>query len=300
MTHKEHQMIKKFIRHIQTEKRYSMHTLMAYKLDLLQFLSYLKNKYEIADLLSVDSDIVRSYIIDLKENKLGNRTINRKLSSLRSFYNYCLREKMLSVTPMMGVGSMMQPKQLAKFIPEHDLEKLEFEQNDDFSVRRNELVFEILYQTGVRQAELRSLCDEDVDKNSKTIKVHGKRDKDRLVPIGEDLIKMIDNYVMLRNKQFPERMDSVLIVDDKGNATTPQFIYNLIHELLEDITTLEQKSPHVLRHTFATHMLNRGADIRAIQKMLGHSSLSSTQIYTHNTIEKLKDVYKKSHPYGDK
>lgn len=293
-------MIERFIRYIQAEKRYSGHTVMAYKRDLEQFSSFLKKQYGIEDLLSVSSEIVRSYIIDLKDTGLKNRSVNRKVSALRSFYNYCLREKQMRVTPLLGVKSLKQPKELAKFVPEHDIKKMHFEQNDDFVVRRDEVVFEILYQTGMRQAELRSVQDEDVDNGAKTIKVHGKRNKDRIIPIGEELLNMINYYMKIRDSRFPIRDNSLLIVDDKGNETTPRFMYNLIHDILKDITTIEQKSPHVLRHTFATHMLNRGADIRAIQKLLGHSSLNSTQIYTHNTIDKLKDVYKKAHPYGDK
>ena len=293
-------MIDRFIRYIQAEKRYSEHTMKAYERDLEQFSSFLAKKYEIEDLLSVNSEMIRSYIIDLKDNNLKNRSINRKISVLRSFYNYCLREKQIAVTPLLGVKSMKQPKELAKFVPEHDIKKMTFEQNDDFLVRRDEIVFEILYQTGMRQAELRLIKDADVDINSKTIKVHGKRNKDRIIPIGVDLLKLINHYIMLRNAQFPDRNNSFLIVDNHGEEATSRFIYSLVHNMLKDITTIEQKSPHVLRHTFATHLLNRGADIRAIQKILGHSSLSSTQIYTHNTIDKLKDVYKKAHPYGDK
>lgn len=293
-------MIDRFIRYIQAEKRYSEHTLKAYERDLEQFSSFLAEKYEIEDLLSVNSEMIRSYIIDLKDNNLKNRSINRKISVLRSFYNYCLREKQIAVTPLLGVKSMKQPKELAKFVPEHDIKKMTFEQNDDFLVRRDEIVFEILYQTGMRQAELRLIKDADVDINSKTIKVHGKRNKDRIIPIGVDLLKLINHYIMLRNAQFPDRNNSFLIVDNHGEEATSRFIYSLVHNMLKNITTIEQKSPHVLRHTFATHLLNRGADIRAIQKILGHSSLSSTQIYTHNTIDKLKDVYKKAHPYGDK
>ena len=292
-------MIDRFIRYIQAEKRYSEHTMKAYERDLEQFSSFLAEKYEIEDLLSVNSEMIRSYIIDLKDNNLKNRSINRKISVLRSFYNYCLREKQIAVTPLLGVKSMKQPKELAKFVPEHDIKKMTFEQNDDFLVRRDEIVFEILYQTGMRQAELR-LINADVDINSKTIKVHGKRNKDRIIPIGVDLLKLINHYIMLRNARFPDRNNSFLIVDNHGEEATSRFIYSLVHNMLKDITTIEQKSPHVLRHTFATHLLNRGADIRAIQKILGHSSLSSTQIYTHNTIDKLKDVYKKAHPYGDK
>ena len=293
-------MIDRFIRYIQAEKRYSEHTLKAYERDLEQFSSFLAEKYEIEDLLSVNSEMIRSYIIDLKDNNLKNRSINRKISVLRSFYKYCLREKQIAVTPLLGVKSMKQPKELAKFVPEHDIKKMTFEQNDDFLVRRDEIVFEILYQTGMRQAELRLIKDADVDINSKTIKVHGKRNKDRIIQIGVDLLKLINHYIMLRNARFPDRNNSFLIVDNHGDEATSRFIYSLVHNMLKDITTIEQKSPHVLRHTFATHLLNRGADIRAIQKILGHSSLSSTQIYTHNTIDKLKDVYKKAHPYGDK
>lgn len=293
-------MIEKFIQYIKSEKRYSEHTIAAYKRDLDQFSFFLEKKYGIKDILSVNSEIVRSYIIDLKDEDLKNRSINRKISSLRSFYNYCLREKQISVTPLFGVKSMKQPKELVKFVPEHDIKKMQFEQNDDFLVRRDEVIFEILYQTGMRQTEMRSLCDDDVNKNSKTIKVHGKRNKDRIIPVGEELLAMIENYIEIRDRQFPNRNSSSLIVDNQGNEASPQFVYGLIHEMLKGITTIEQKSPHVLRHTFATHLLNRGADIRAIQRLLGHSSLNSTQIYTHNTIDKLKDVYKKAHPYGDK
>ena len=293
-------MIERFIQYIQSEKRYSEHTIAAYRRDLEQFSFFLKKKYEIEGLLSASSEIIRSYIIDLKDENLKNRSINRKISALRSFYNYCLREKQISITPLQGVKSMKQPKELAKFVPEHDMKKMIFEQNDDFAVRRDEVVFEILYQTGMRQAELRSIQDVDINKSTKTIKVHGKRNKDRIIPIGEELLKMIDKYILIRNAQFPDRNSSCLIVDDRGNDATSRFVYTLIHEILKGITTIEQKSPHVLRHTFATHLLNRGADIRAIQKLLGHSSLNSTQIYTHNTIDKLKDVYKKAHPYGDK
>ena len=293
-------MIERFIQYIQSEKRYSEHTIAAYKRDLDQFSLFLEKKYGIKDILTVNSEIVRSYIIDLKDEDLKNRSINRKISSLRSFYNYCLREKQISVTPLFGVKSMKQPKELVKFVPEHDIKKMQFEQNDDFLVRRDEVVFEILYQTGMRQTEMRSLRDDDVNKISKTIKVHGKRNKDRIIPVGEELLAMIENYIEIRDRQFPNRNSSSLIVDNQGNEASPQFVYGLIHEMLKGITTIEQKSPHVLRHTFATHLLNRGADIRAIQKLLGHSSLNSTQIYTHNTIDKLKDVYKKAHPYGDK
>ena len=277
-----------------------MHTVNAYKRDLMQFSEYVLQKYDVDNLLSVETPIIRSYIIELKENGMENRSINRKVSTLRSFYSFYLREKEIKVTPLTGIKSLKQPKELAKFVPEHDIVKISFEENDDFVSLRDETVFEILYQTGIRQAELRTIKDEDVDGISKSIKVLGKRNKERIIPVGDELLEKINKYKVVRNDFFTERDNTLLIVDNKGRQASPKFIYDLIHKILVGVTTIEQKSPHVLRHTFATHLLNRGADIRAIQKLLGHSSLSSTQIYTHNSIEKLKDVYQKAHPYGDK
>ena len=293
-------MLQRFLRHIETEKRYSTHTVNAYRRDIEQFVDFHKNNYETENLLSVDTEIIRSYIINMKDSGLENRSINRKISSLRTFYSYCLREKEIKIFPLTEIKSLKQPKELAKFIPEYDMLNISFEENDDFIIRRDELVIEILYQTGIRQSELRNIKDNDIDTNKQTIKILGKRNKERIIPIEKDLINLISRYLNLRNKQFPERKNNNLIVNNKGEESTPKFIYNIVHKILKEVTTVEQKSPHVLRHTFATHLLNRGADIRAIQKMLGHNNLSSTQVYTHNTIDKLKETYKKAHPYGDK
>ena len=292
-------MIDKFVRYIQTEKRYSVHTVKAYERDLYQFLDYLTKNYEEVDLPSVDTAIIRSYIIEMKEAGVENRSINRKISTLRSFYKYNLREKRIDSTPMTGIKSLKQPKELAKFVPEQDIERLTFVDATTFEAKRDELIFEILYQTGIRQSELRMLKDVDVDGNALTLKVRGKRNKERIIPIGKELYVMIEEYKGLREEQNFINDNTALIVDDKGRDASPKFIYKVVHNILMDITTIEQKSPHVLRHSFATHLLNRGADIRAIQKLLGHSSLNSTQIYTHNTIDKLKEVYKMAHPYGD-
>ncbi|MCQ2317422.1 MAG: tyrosine-type recombinase/integrase [Bacteroidales bacterium] len=292
-------MLERFIRYIETEKRYSTHTVSAYCCDLEQFGSYLINIYELDDMTKATDDMVRSYIVSLKNEGLENRSINRKISSLRAFYKFCLREKVLKVTPMQGVKSLRRPKELAKFVPEQDMEKVEFAEGDDFKERRDELIFEMLYQTGMRQAELRGLKDSDVGEDTLLIKVHGKRNKERLIPVSRELVDMIVSYKKIRDAQFPGNINVSLIVDDKGRPAGPTFVYNIVHRILEGVTTLRQKSPHVLRHTFATHLLNEGADIRAIQRLLGHASLGSTQIYTHNTIEQLKEIYQFAHPLGD-
>lgn len=292
-------MLERFLRYIRTEKRYSNLTVSAYERDLKQFETYLINIYKLDDITRATTVMVRSYIVTLKEKGEENRSINRKMSALRSFYIFCLREEAIEVSPMQGIKSLKQPKELAKFVPEHDMKKVRFEGDCDFKVVRDELIFEMLYQTGMRQAELRGLKDGDVDKMTMQIKVLGKRNKERIIPISKPLLDMIENYKNVRDEQFPERDNVMLLVNDRGEVMSPYFVYRVVHKILEGVTTLEQKSPHVLRHTFATHMLNEGADIRAIQKILGHSSLSSTQIYTHNTIEQLKEIYQTAHPLGD-
>ena len=292
-------MIERFLRYIRTEKRYSNLTVSAYKRDLEQFARYLINIYGQNDIVKATTQMARSYIVSLKEKGEESRSINRKMSALRSFYKFCLREEAIEVSPMQGIKSLKQPKELAKFVPEHDIEKVRFEGEGDFKVVRDELLFEMFYQTGMRQAELRGLKDSDVDKMAMHIKVLGKRNKERIIPISRQLLEMTENYKKVRDEQFPERENVNLLVNDRGEAMSPYFVYRVVHKILEGVTTLEQKSPHVLRHTFATHLLNEGADIRAIQKILGHSSLSSTQIYTHNTIEQLKEIYQTAHPLGD-
>ena len=293
-------MIERFLRYIRTEKRYSNLTVSAYERDLKQFGEYLINIYGIHDITEATTEMVRSFMVSLKTEKgEESRSINRKMSTLRSFYKFCLREEAIEVSPMQGIKSLKQPKELAKFVPEHDMEKVRFEGDGDFKVVRDELLFEMLYQTGMRQVELRGLKDSDIDKMAMHIKVLGKRNKERIIPISRQLLEMVENYKKVRDEQFPERGNVMLLVNDRGEAMSPGFVYRVVHKILEGVTTLEQKSPHVLRHTFATHMLNEGADIRAIQKILGHSSLSSTQIYTHNTIEQLKEIYQTAHPLGD-
>ena len=290
-------LTEQFISFIKAEKRFSTLTVEAYSRDMSQFADYMRNIYAIGDLTKVETTMVKSYIVKLKKDGLANRSINRKISTLRTFYKYCLRENLMEKSPMMGVKALKVPQNLVKFVTESDINKVSFGEDEDFPTCRDRLLFELLYQTGMRQAELRGLKDTDVDRSGLLLKVHGKRNKDRFVPLSIEMVNMIAQYQALRNATFPTRADHLLL-NDKGEAMTPYFVYAKVHHILEGVTTLKQKSPHVLRHTCATVLLENGANLRAIQELLGHSSLSSTQIYAHNTIEQLKKIHKQAHPKG--
>ena len=290
-------LIDQFIGYIQAEKRFSKLTVEAYQSDMDQFAQYLRDKFEIEDLTQVKTTTVKSFIVHLKEEGLSNRSINRKMSTLRTFYKYCLRENLMEKSPMTGIKALKQPKTLVKFITETDINKVSFGEDADFSTSRDRLLFEMLYQTGMRQAELRGLKDGDVDKMGMQLKIHGKRNKDRIVPLSREMIQLIVQYQALRDATFTTKADRLLL-NDKGEEMSPSYVYNKVHHMLEGVTTLKQKSPHVLRHTFATHLLDEGASLVAIQKLLGHENLATTQIYAHNTIEQLKKIHKQAHPKG--
>ena len=290
-------LIDQFIGYIQAEKRFSPLTVEAYQRDMNQFADYMKREYGIEDLTQVKTTMVKSFIVHLKSEGLVNRSINRKVSTLRTFYKYCLRENLIEKSPMTGIKALKQPKALVKFVTETDINKVSFGDEADFPTLRDHLLFEMLYQTGMRQAELRGLKDGDVDKMSMQVKIHGKRNKDRFVPLSREMIVLIDQYKALRDATFTTMADRLLL-NDKGEEMSPSYVYNKVHHLLEGVTTLKQKSPHVLRHTFATHLLDEGASLVAIQKLLGHENLATTQIYAHNTIEQLKKIHKQAHPKG--
>lgn len=291
------QNIDQFISFIQAEKRYSALTVKAYRRDMDDYAEYMAKIYDESDLCHITTPMVKSFLVYMKDKGLSNRTINRMLSTLKTFYKYCLREGMVDLSPVTGIKNLKQPKNLVKFVSEADINKVSFENVDDYTIKRDELLFEILYQTGIRKAELIGLRDVDVDPMEMRMKVLGKRNKERLIPIGQELLAKIRHYQSLRDEQFGVHADRLLL-NDKGEEMTPYFVYDKVHRLLEEVTSLSQKSPHVLRHTFATHLLDEGASLLAIQKLLGHTDLATTQVYAHNTIEQLKKIHQQAHPKG--
>lgn len=288
-----------FIDYIQAEKRYSNHTILSYKKDLEQFQVFLRFQYQQEDVNIASFQQIRSWIVHLMNEGNSSKTVNRKISTLRSFYKYLLKKGIISINPTHGIQAPKMPKRNPVFVPESNMEtlfeKLEFA--DDFEGVRDKTILEMFYGTGIRLSELIGLNIKDIDHYNQTIKVLGKRNKERIIPLGKSLIMSLNSYLDKRHQQFTEINDvHYIFLSIKGKKMNPKSVYTIVNKYLGAVTTVEKKSPHVLRHTFATHMLNNGADINAIKELLGHSSLAATQVYTHNTLEKMKSVYKKAHP----
>ena len=242
--------------------------------------------------------MIRSWIVALVDEKIENRSINRKIATLRSFYNFLLRHKTITANPMLKIRALKTDKTLPKYVEEKPMENLldDMQFSDDFSGLRDKLVIELLYGTGMRLAELIGLKITDLNLYNNTLVVLGKRNKQRIIPVNKSLVEAIKKYLTLRTDIADDTTHSYLILTDSGTQVYPMFIQRLVKKYLSLVTSLEQRSPHVLRHTFATHLLNRGADLNAIKDLLGHTSLAATQVYTHNSIEKLKKVFKQAHP----
>lgn len=291
-------MIETFLQHLTFEKRLSQHTLTAYAKDLEQFKEFLEKTYQLQDLAKADFRMIRGWAVSMVEAELHHRSVNRKLATLRSFYGYLLRCKAITINPMLRVSSLKTDKPLPQFVEEKSLQLLfdEITFPLDFEGTRDRLVLELLYGTGMRLAELITLHDGDVNAYDQTLRVFGKRSKERVVPIYKGLVEMIKQYQQFRNEQFPNPPDQSLILTNKGEPAYPVLIQRIVKKYLSAVTSLQKRSPHVLRHTFATHLLNNGADLNSIKDLLGHSSLAATQVYTHNSIEKLKKIYKQAHP----
>ena len=286
--------ITQFLNHIQKNKRYSIHTLKAYKSDLIQLELYLQSQYEL-ELIEANSASLRSWIVQLLESGIENKTINRKISTLKSFYKYLLKEELISTNP---TGKLVSPKlgsTLPNFVREKEMTNLldQFQFENSFKGIRDKMIIELLYSSGIRLSELIQLKVGDVDLSQSLMKVLGKRNKERIIPIHRKLLLGIKEYLIERNSIAE---DLNLLVTDSGKKMYPKFVYRKVNYYLGQVTTASKKSPHVLRHTFATHMLNNGAELNTIKEILGHANLSATQVYTHNTIEKLRNIYKQAHP----
>jgi integrase/recombinase XerC len=286
----------RFLAYIQFEKRYSPHTVTAYKTDLDQFFGYLSKQYSITDIREVNPPMIRSWLVLLMENQVGTRSVNRKLTTLKSFYRYLLKEGVTDENPMRKVTSPKVAKRLPVFIDKDRMDQLldQREFGEGYPGLRDRLILELFYATGMRLAELVNLKESDIDFHHDTIKVLGKRNKERLIPFSKKFESLLNPYLDEKRSSFGETDD--LFLTDKGRKIYPKMVYRIVTGSLGGVTTMEKKSPHVLRHTFATHMLNNGAELNAVKELLGHASLSATQVYTHNTIDKLKKIYKQAHP----
>lgn len=286
-----------FYQYLQFEKRFSPTTLKTYQNDLNQFLLFAKSVYEISNAREVQHLHVRSWIVDLMNKEIANRSIRRKLSVLKTFFKFLLKTNEIEQNPMLKVIAPKSGKSLPVFVDEKSLDKLfDFvEFGNDFSGQRDRLIMEILYATGMRRAELIHLKDIDLDFSTNRIKIFGKGSKERLVPIAPNLKELIQNYLQIRALTF-ESTEPFFLLTDKGRKMYPMFVYRVVKKYLSLVSTVEKKSPHVLRHSFATHLIDNGAELNAVKDLLGHANLAATQVYTHNSVKRLKEVYKKAHP----
>ncbi len=288
--------VNQFIRYLQTEKRSSVHTVLAYQKDLRGYDAFLKEQFEIDRPEEATTEMVRTWIVGLMDKKLSPGSINRKISSLKAFYNYLLKRGALEKSPMQNIHSLKKGSPLPVYVDEDKMHTLlkEILPGDDFASARDRMVLLVLYATGIRLSELITLKVSSIDFADNRLKVLGKRNKERIIPFSESMKEEMLAYIDVKEKKFPLAGDW-LIVTNKGEKAYPRLIYRIVHTALSGYTAT-RKSPHVLRHTFATHLLNNGASLNAIKDLLGHADLSSTQIYTHTSIEKLKSIYSQAHP----
>src|SRR5579863_5475030 len=292
-------LLERFIQYIQYEKRYSPHTVSAYQSDLEQFFKFLNHPEQtVTDPTEITYQHIRNWMVQLMEDKTA-RSVNRKIATLRKYFKFLLREEVITHNP----ASKLQSPKIVKHLPVVvEDEKLSAMLNDldiftnDFAGVRDKLIVEILFGTGIRLAELVGLKEQDVNFYDGTIKVLGKRNKERIIPINNELKILLQRYSDLKKNENFHNISLTLIVTNKGTEAYPKFIYLIVQRYLSHISTQDKKSPHVLRHTFATSLLNRGADLNAIKELLGHANLSATQVYTHNSVERLKSIYKQAHP----
>jgi integrase/recombinase XerC len=283
-----------FLEYLQFEKRYSQHTIISYQTDLDQFFAYTAKYYETINPTEFTSSIVRSWLAQLKENDVTAKSINRKISTLKSYFKYLLKHGVIAASPMTTIVSPKISKRLPTFVEEKHINILfhHVEFADTWEDITKKLVMQLLYNTGMRLSELINLKESQIDASYTQIKVLGKGNKERIIPMSETLVSELKIYITKK----PTDAVANVFVTEKGKALNPRYVYGFVRSYLSMVTTIKKKSPHVMRHSFATHLMNNGAELNAVKELLGHSSLAATQIYTHNTIEKLKEVFAKAHP----
>lgn len=288
--------LQSFLDHLKYERRYSQHTIIGYRTDLEQFFAYLASQFESPGLSAISSMMIRSWLAELKEDEIAARSINRKISSLKSFFKYQLKIGALEQTPMTTIVSPKQGKRLPVFVEEKSMEQLFSHElyEEGWQGRTERLVLMLFYHTGMRLSELVNLKYSQLDGAQSQLKVLGKGNKERIIPVSRELASELQQYQSDKTGELA--MADRLFVTEKGKPLQPRSVYAFVKAKLGAVTTVQKKSPHVLRHSFATHLMNNGADLNAVKELLGHSSLAATQVYTHNTIEKLKEVFKKAHP----
>lgn len=290
--------LQQFLQYLRFEKRYSQHTLISYQNDLEQFFAYLASQFDGPPVDKITAMYIRSWLAEMRGDKLTGKTINRKISSLKSFFKFMIKQGVIQQTPMAVIVSPKIGKRLPAFVADKDMQKLFDEDRplftDDWKGKTEKLVLLLFYSTGMRLSELVNLKEHHVDASYCQVKVLGKGNKERIIPLERGLLQQLQQYMADKPVKLPG-IDNVFITE-KGKPLYPRYIYAFVTKNLAGVTTIDKKSPHVLRHSFATHLTNNGADINAVKELLGHSSLAATQVYTHNTIEKLKEVYKNAHP----
>ena len=292
--------IKPFLEYLLLEKGYSKHTITAYKTDLIAFNDFCEVVYDLDSLVSINYVQVRSWVVSLVDADISNNTVNRKVSSLKSFYKFLQKIGEIETNPLAKHKALKVPKKVQVPFTSKEINQviLNINKNKDFDSIRNKLLVELLYSTGIRRGELINIKERDIDKGNCTIKVLGKRNKERFVPILSSVLDTLNEYLRLRNEnQFDSEF---LLITSKGNKIYETLVYRIINSYFSQVSSKVKKSPHILRHSFATHLLNEGADLNSVKELLGHSSLASTQVYTHNSLEAIKKVYNQAHPRSNK
>ena len=290
--------VRSFIDYLCFEKRYSQHTVVAYKEDLQQFFTYLNKVYPCNKLNEISPSYVRSWLAGLMEQGLTGKTVNRKISTLKAFFKYHIKTELLQTTPMTTIVAPKVSKKLPVFVEQKHTETLfnHVAFPEGWNGYTERMILELLYTTGMRLSELINIKENQVDVNQQNLKVLGKGNKERIIPLNAAITGSVAGYMQEKRIEHKTSDTDYLLVNSKGKKLYPKYVYLVVKKYLSVVTTVQKKSPHILRHTFATHLTNHGADLNAVKELLGHSSLAATQVYTHNTIEKLKEVYKKAHP----